>query len=347
MALLMEGTSYFAYLCKMDIFPTQNSTLSSAALNTYLQEKYGLGQTNCRLLIKNVSDTYLLEGLGVKYIFKIYRDAHRSLNEIKAEIELLDCLADGGAKVAQPIAALDGRKIQSFQAAEGLRNGVLFTYAKGTVVQNLNDAQLKLLGREMAKVHQIAAVAKLDHPRKTYTINSMLAQPLAVFKPAFEGLEAEYAYLEYAVHKVKAKLAQLDLSIFAYGYCHYDFLPKNFHFEGDENITFFDFDFAGKGHLVNDIASFYIHYFMEVLSGRLSQEEADRAFAVFVAAYSEENPLLEEELATVPLFGFAFWIFYLGFQYENFDDWSNLFFGPKYLKDRVALIKKWMDWYVE
>jgi len=38
------------------------------------------------------------------------------------------------------------------------------------------------------------------------------------------------------------KLAQLDVSAFSTGYCHFDFLPKNFHFDGD-SVTFFDFDF--------------------------------------------------------------------------------------------------------
>lgn len=266
--------------------------------------------------------------------------------EIKAEVELLNLLQANGAKVAYPLSALDGQQIQSFNAAEGTRYGVLFTFAKGEVVYHLNKVQLDTLGKEMALVHQISSTIELQNPRKEYNIDTMLLQPLAMIKPAFKGLEEEYAYLSKAVAQVVNKMEQLDMSQFAYGYCHYDFLPKNFHFEGDTQLTFFDFDFAGKGYLVNDIASFYIHYFMEIRNGKLSQEEADLAFAQFVASYRSLKPLSENELNAIPYFGFAFWIFYLGFQYENFDDWSNLFFGPSYLKARVALIKQWMDWYV-
>lgn len=39
---------------------------------------------NCRLLIHNVSDTYLLENCDEKYVFKLYKDSHRKLDEIKA-----------------------------------------------------------------------------------------------------------------------------------------------------------------------------------------------------------------------------------------------------------------------
>ena len=79
----------------------------------------------------------------------------------------------------------------------------------------------------------------------------------------------------------------------------------------------------------------------------IPKEEADKAFAVFVNGYREVRVLSDEELAAIPYFGFSFWIFYMGFHFENFDDWSNIFFGPKFLKDRTALIKKWVDWYVK
>jgi Ser/Thr protein kinase RdoA (MazF antagonist) len=129
------------------------------------------------------------------------------------------------------------------------------------------------------------------------------------------------------------------------GYCHYDFLPKNFHFTAANTITFFDFDFAGKGLLANDITSFYIHFFLETYYQKITQQQADERFAVFVKAYRSVRPLTESELKTISYLGFAFWVFYLGFQYDSFEDWSNFFFGPKFLKERVALLKKWTEWY--
>lgn len=331
----------------MDIFPAQYSTLSSKVLGVFLTEKYQLKEVSCRLLIHNVSDTYILENSTDKYIFKIYRDNHRKLEEIKAEVELLNLIAEQGGSVAYPIATIDGEQIQSFNAAEGIRYGVLFTYALGKVVPDMSDEQLATVGREMAKLHNITSSITLKNTRKEYSIETMLLKPLGVFKPAFNELTEEYAFLEETINKIAKKIESLNLQNFSYGYCQYDFLPKNFHFAEDGTLTFFDFDFAGQGHLINDIASFYIHYFLEVYAGKITQEEADRSFAVFVENYRKVRILSNEELAAIPYFGFAFWIFYLGFQYENYDDWSSIFFNTSYLKHRTALIKKWAGWYVK
>jgi Ser/Thr protein kinase RdoA (MazF antagonist) len=327
----------------MDVFPAQYSTLSSKALSEFLAIKYDLKNVTCRLLIHNVSDTYLLETETINYVFKVYRNSHRKLAEIKGEVELLNLLFEGKANVAHPIKDVEGKYIQSFNAAEGTRHGVMFSYALGTVVSDMNEEQLAAVGKEMAKIHNITATIELKSSRKEYSIDTMLLNPLAIFKPAFEDLKDEYIFLTQAVNQVAEKINKLDLSKFSYGYCQYDFLPKNFHFDETGHLTFFDFDFAGKGHLINDIASFYIHYFLEVYYGKMTQEKADKAFAVFVKNYRKVKSLSDEELAAIPYFGFAFWIFYLGFQYENFDDWSNIFFGPKYLKDRTTLIKKWVE----
>lgn len=328
----------------MDIFPTQYSTLSSLALKDFLELQYGFVQMKCRLLIHNVSDTYLLEDESTKYIFKIYRDSHRKLAEIKAEVELLNSLNENGASVAFPIKALDGEQIQSFNAAEGIRYGVLFNYALGKPVYDLSTSHLEILGKEMAKIHQITASIQLENPRKPYTIETMITQPIETLKPAFEELEEEYTLLQTMAGEVINKLSQFDLQSFSYGYCHYDFLPKNFHFQKNGKLTFFDFDFMGKGHFINDITSFNIHYFLECFHSKISQEQALQSFQVFISAYREHMPLSAEELKAIPYFGFGFWVFYLGFHYENFDDWSSIFFGPRYLKERVALIKKWLEW---
>jgi len=331
----------------MDIFPAQYSTLSSKALGVFLAEKYNLKEVSCGLLIHNVSDTYILENSTNKYIFKIYRDNHRKLEEIMAEVELLNLIHEQGGSVAHPIKDLNGEEIQAFNAAEGTRYGVLFTYALGVVVPNMSDEQLATVGKEMAKLHNITSAVKLKNTRKPYSIETMLLRPLEVFKPAFEELPGEYLFLEQTVHKIAKKIEALDLPNFSYGYCQYDFLPKNFHFAEDGKLTFFDFDFAGQGHLINDVASFYIHYFLEVYGGKITQQEADKSFAVFIENYRKVRNLSDDELSAIPYFGFAFWIFYLGFQYENFDDWSCIFFNSNYLKHRTALIKKWTEWYVK
>jgi Ser/Thr protein kinase RdoA (MazF antagonist) len=326
-------------------FPAQYSTLSAIALKNYIGVAYGLQLISCRFLLRGVSDTYIIEAIDAKYVLKIYREQHRPHDEIQAEVELLNLLKNGGASVAYPITAVDGSQLQQFDAPEGVRYGILFSYAEGAPVMDLNDDQLKTIGRQMANVHNITSVVRLSYPRREYSIETTLINPIKSIEPAFKDLPDEYAYLQDLAVKVAQKLSSLDTANFSYGYCQYDFLPKNFHFDDAGNLTFFDFDFAGKGLLVNDLMSFFVHFFMHVYTGRLTDEEAGRMFAVFVAAYRETRAVSDDELKAISYLGVGFWIFYLGFQHEHFDDWSNLFFGPKFIKDRVGLIKVWVDKY--
>jgi Ser/Thr protein kinase RdoA (MazF antagonist) len=330
----------------MKIFPTQYSLLSAAALKDALEELYGFNSMTCRLLIHNVSDTYILEKPSAQYIFKIYREAHRTLEEIRGEVELLNILREQGASIAYPIKDIKGNQIQSFNAAEGIRHGVLFKYAQGKVYQIMSDGQLATVGREMARIHRITSEVTLKYERKEFNLNTMLTLPLEKLRPAFENLTAEYIYLQETNKKVISWLEQLDLSKFGYGYCHYDFLPKNFHFQDNGNITFFDFDFAGKGHFANDLASFYAHFFLQVMFKASTQDEADRSFNVFIENYRSIRALTDVEIEAIPYFGYCWWVFYLGFQYENFEDWSNFFFSPKFIKERIGLIKTWVNWYI-
>jgi Ser/Thr protein kinase RdoA (MazF antagonist) len=329
----------------MSIFPTQYSTLSTAALGPHLSEIYGLPGLSGRYLLRGVSDTYLFQNEAAQYIFKIYREAHRTRPEIEGEVELLTYLQTHGARVAAPLPTQTGEFLVPFEAAEGRRFGVLFTFAPGEVARDLSEAQLRTVGREMATVHQLTAGLTLRHPRPRYDLETTLRQPLRVVAPAFHDNPEDYAYLQQLVAQVTAKLESFDLAAFSYGYCHYDFLPKNFHFDASGQVTFFDFDFAGAGYLVNDVMTFFVHYFLHRLHKVVSAEKAAEDFAVFVAAYREVRPLTDTELAAIPYLGVGFWLFYLEFQYRHFEDFSNAFFGPRFLRERVAWIRQWAAWY--
>ncbi|MFB6453849.1 phosphotransferase enzyme family protein [Chitinophaga sp. Hz27] len=326
-----------------NIFPTQYSTLSAAALNDHIQEKYGFQHTSCRILLRNVSDTYVVTNANDKWIFKIYRDAHRKHDQICGEVELLELLHEGGASVSYPVRDKEGKALQAFQAAEGMRYGVLFSWAKGEVIHHLNDRHLQTLGHEMATLHNISARINLKFPRQPFNVNTTIHEPLEVLKPAFIGLEEEYNYLHDTGMKISAALEKIAASQTNTGYCQYDFLPKNFHFDTDGTLTFFDFDFAGKGWIANDLMSFLVLYFFEVTHKKVTIAEAKDLFAKFLVAYKEVRPIQDEEIAALPMLGFGFWMFYLQFAYENFDDWSNGFFNSRYLAARTGLIKSWLE----
>jgi len=138
------------------------------------------------------------------------------------------------------------------------------------------------------------------------------------------------------------KLATLYTPAFSMGYCQFDFLPKNFHFEGD-SITLFDFDFLGYGWLVNDVMTFWQHLCLDVHFGKMTQDAADEAYDIFLRAYREIRPLSEQELAAVPYLSLGFWLFYSGFHTTH--DLFHPYVQPQHLKPRFGMVRQLMDKY--
>lgn len=328
------------------IFPAHYSTLSAIALKIHLIDAYQLDEsTTCKLLIRNVSDTYILENSSSKYIFKIYRDAHRKFEEIEAEVELLNILKENGNAVSYPIHDQDGNQIKQFNAIEGTRNGILFSFAEGKVFHDLDERHLNQLGKDIAKLHQTTANLKLRNERQPFNFETTLSAPLKTLKQHFKEMPEEYEYLQKIANKVIKKFDEFDTANFSYGYCHYDLFPKNFHFDDAGKITFFDFDFAGEGYLINDLMSFLNHYFFHGLNNLISPAQAEQDFTLFLNAYQEVRLLTDDEIKAIPFLGITFHIFFLKFFYDNYDDWSNPFLTPKFTKNRVDLIRKWEKQY--
>jgi len=319
------------------VFPASYSTLSPSALASLMAEKYGFENIQCQLLVIGVGDTYLVELPGVRFILRVYRRSHRNRSQIKTELELLLALKQAGIPVSYPIHDLSGELIQALEAVEGERHAVLFTYAPGSVVRILNEKQLRILGTQMARFHNVSATLKLDNNRWNFDFETTLFRPLDILKPFFaENLE-DYAWLENKAGLATKKIEQINPSGFSMGYCQFDFLPKNFHFEGD-SITFFDFDFMGYGWLVNDLVTFWQHLNLDVYAGRMLQKDADAAYATLIAAYREQRHLSDQELLAAPYLTLGFWLFYMSFHTTH--DQFRVHTQPSQLKVYIGFLRK-------
>ncbi|WP_224997422.1 phosphotransferase enzyme family protein [Cesiribacter sp. SM1] len=324
------------------IFPTAYSTFCTTALAGLVSENYGLSEAGCKMLLRGVGDTYLIQAAEGRFILRVYRSSHRNYAQIKAETELLMALKEARVAVSYPITDLAGNQIQRIQAAEGERHAVLFTYAPGKAYTVLNDKQLGELGRQMARFHDVSSAIDLGNSRWCFNLETTLFKPLAGLKPFFAEDPETYEWLCGAASRVQHKLSTLNTAAFSAGYCHFDFMPKNFHFDGDK-VTLFDFDFFGHGWLINDVMTFRQHLCLEVHYGKAVQEEADKAYSTFLEGYREYRSLSEDELAAVPYLGLGFWLFYLHF-YTTHDQFYPLL-QPLQLKARTALIRQLMERY--
>jgi Ser/Thr protein kinase RdoA (MazF antagonist) len=316
--------------------------ISCSILATFIREKYGLSKVQCKLLVRGVGDTYLIGAGQGQFILRIYRSSHRNLLQINEETVLLTILKEAGISVSYPIADLTGNFVQIIHTNERECNCVLFSFAPGKAESSLNKSQLQSLGHEMARFHNVSSAIDIGNSRWNFDVETTLFSPLKVLEPYFNENHEDYNWLQYAVAKASVQLSKFDTSLFSKGYCHFDFLPKNFHFDGN-NITFFDFDFYGYGWLANDVMTFWQHLCLDVHFGRMTQEAADEAYDIFLLAYQKYRPLNDTELAAVPYLSLGFWLFYMAFHTTH--DQFQIYVEPGHLKLRINLIRELMDKY--
>ena len=70
-------------------------------------------------------------GADEKYVFRIYRANWRSRNDIAYEVDALADMRKEDVAVSQALRRRDGDYLCTFEAPEGARNAVLFTFAPG------------------------------------------------------------------------------------------------------------------------------------------------------------------------------------------------------------------------
>ena len=324
------------------IFPVSYSTLDPDALGLFIAAAYGLNRCDCSLLLRGVSDTYLIRTDGDKFIFRVYRAGFRTVTDVQTETRLLHTLHKQRVSVSHPIKNLDGSYINGINAAEGERLGVLFTFAHGRSYQQLNDSQLTSLGVEMARFHNVSSIFEISRDARHINTTTTLFDPIRKVEPYFKTDPESYAWLKQSAEEVANRISKTDTSAFSSGYCQFDFLPKNFHFDESDKVTLFDFDFLGYGWLVNDIMSFWIHLNLDVFFNRITPEAGKQNFETFVSAYRTQRVVTEDELGLIPWLSLGFWVFYMGFHVTH-DQFYGMVKEPGQLKLRMGLIRKFTE----
>ncbi|WPQ61077.1 phosphotransferase [Chitinophaga sancti] len=325
----------------MTHFPVVSSILSAQYLVPLFQVKYNLSRdTTCRLLKAGVNHSYLVTDGDNKYIFRIYCINWRTKKDIAEEIRLLNLLRAHAMPVTYPIADFDNDYVQLLHAPEGLRYGVLFSYAHGEKILQYPTALHYKMGATIARLHQVTENFKLD--RVDYTPAVMVVDSFERLKGYLPLETEEMQWMQQAQDYLLKLYATIDHSRVRNGAVHMDLWFDNMNIANDE-FTIFDFDFCGNGMLCYDLA----YYILQVHSTeRENTEVCKEKVAAFLEGYSSITTISEEEKALIPAFGISMYFFYLGIQCQRYEDWSNTFLNEVYLKRFIKLlIKRYADLY--
>jgi Ser/Thr protein kinase RdoA (MazF antagonist) len=321
-------------------FPVINSTLSPDGLGQLIKRKYGLSdKTECRIFRLAMNHLYIVHDGENKYVFRVYTHNWRTKLDIEEELRLLTLLKEAGGMVgyvSKGSAIKEEQRRKEFEAPEGMRFGVLFSYAKGTKTAKFSHQTSFLIGQALAKVHQ--STESLELMRISYNAQNLLKNPVLRTKEFYSNNIAETEFLETLSAFLTPKLEHIDTQNMRYGTVHLDVWFDNLHIDDEKEITFFDFDFCGNGYLCFDISYFLFQLFATHVNEDEYQLKADS----FIKGYETITKISNEEKKFLPYACLAIMTYYISVQCDRFDYWTNIFLNEDHLKRMVGNLKRWI-----
>jgi Ser/Thr protein kinase RdoA (MazF antagonist) len=317
----------------MSPFPVISSILSASHLALFLRQRYGLSaNTSCKLLKTGINHSYLVSDGDDKRVFRVYSLEWRSETEINEEIHLLDLLRDGGVSVSYPLKDAGNSYIQQIAAPEGMRLGVMFSFAEGEKMLNLSEEQHYKIGEIMARIHSLTQGLQLQ--RVHYTPEVVLQRPFQYLNNFLPARSDEMAWMLSAQKYLLNEIAKADETQLRKGAVHLDIWFDNMNITKEGQVTIFDFDFCGNGWLAYDIA----YNILQIHSTERDVAERERKKKSFLEGYESVALISAEERRLLPILGVSLYFFYLGIQAQRFDNWSNVFFNETYLKRFIKML---------
>jgi len=314
-------------------FPVTSSILSAEHIGLLVANQYGLaGNVSCTLLKTGINHSYLVEHLTSKFVFRLYSLNWRSELEIEEEVRLLNLLKEKEVSVSFPIKDIDHRYIQFLEAPEGIRPGLLFSYAEGNKQLNFSADLHYKVGETMAKIHQ--ATFNLQLNRVSYTPTIVLEDSFLNLRKFLPVDSDEMAWMVSAQQYLIGEINKADITKLRSGAVHLDIWFDNMNITKDGQITIFDFDFCGNGWLCYDIA----YYILQLHSTEKGVTQRDLKVEAFLKGYESVTPISDEERRILPMLGVSLYFFYLGVQCQRYDNWSNVFLNETYLKRFINLL---------
>ena len=323
----------------MSSIPVLASTISPQYLEDLIISRYGLEKgTKCELLRTGMNHTYKIKSEYKNYILRLYSFNWRSKTEILEELELLLNLSNSGIAVSFPIKNSDMKYLNELAAPEGLRYFVLFSFAHGKKVRNLNNDLCLEIGGMVAEIHNEVEDRNIE--RITYGVENMIEESYKTVKNFFDRPNDSMDYLEKVNRVVTNRLGEADSLNLRKGIVHLDIWYDNMAITDNNKITIFDFDFCGNGLLITDV-SYFLNQLYHIETNKGRYEALKKAF---LEGYGKKAEITTEELELVPYLGWSTFMFYLGIQVKRLD-WSNIFLSENYLDMYVGRMKSWVDYH--
>jgi len=308
------------------------SQLSTSAVSQSIALQYDMPEiTDCKFYVLGLHDNYLIVSNKNKYILRVYRNDWRSDKEIQFELELLAYLGERNAPVATPILTKSDGLSFTIDSPEGKRKVALFHYADGYAPgKDITIEQSNLLGKAVAKVHQITGAFESHLSRQVLSLSYLLDDSIVAIE-SYLDLTSQ-RYLNDLKSQLKMALRSHSKKIENYCICIGDVNPTNFHINNKHDITLFDFDQCGYAD-----RCFEIGKFISSIHGTNNKDELSHSF---IEGYQTVRQLSPEELAAIPYYEIVSVIWVMAIHAYNANRIGYKYLEKPFWDRRLAILKK-------
>lgn len=320
--------------------PSISSILSPDYLASLVVQRFGCDPaTRCRILRTGVNHTYLITTREKKFVLRVYARNWRTELEINEELKLLTFLRKKNIAVSFPIKDMKGEYVLRINAIEGLRFAVLFSYAEGATIKNPSTETCFQLGVTMARLHQQTLNETIE--RRYYSAETLVKWAFELARNHFGASSDEMEYFKKAQTSISNEFDRIDQAVVRKGVVHLDIWQDNLKVDKDGLITIFDFDNIGNGPFFLDMG----YTLMSLYRHEPDKEQYRQKREGFLQGYRSISSLTKAEESLIPYGGLAVWLHYTGVHVQRFDDFSNPFLSPDFLKHWIKIARQWMEYH--
>lgn len=286
-------------------FSMIKSLVDPLIINEFVKENYAFdGPIDTSVLFIGINDMYLVKTKDQKYVLRLSRVEKyltMSDSEFLFELEWLEFLNQHDVPVSYPIRRIDNHLCGLISASEGPRYATLFSYAEGTTDMGKNQAFI--LGKTLAQLHLASDLFETTLTRVHLDLHHLIHYPIEQIKNFLgEAYQEKYLFLDEIAEELAQKISMMELTEGSYGIVAGDIHGGNQHFDKNNQITLFDFEFCAFGYRLYDIATF-----------RWSRgRDDDRLWDAFLNGYQSIRALNDEEIQMINIFVKARHIWWMG-----------------------------------
>lgn len=299
----------------MSGFPVIKSLVSPEALGQTLAATYGLSGVRCQLLTASMRDVYRVDSDTGRYTLFLYHAGRRTVEEIRAEWELIAFLNAESVPVAPAVRQSDGELLLTMAAPEGVRYGVLSAFVEGEVFRRRHSPEAaRRYGHAIARVHGLTDEWPCPLLRSPVDFAAIVERPAAAFARVYPDRSKDITLLNQAVDLLRPRMEALPREALDYGLIHGDVIRTNAQVADDGQVTLLDFDLSGPGWRAYDIATFL---------GSLERMAEQEALAsAFLEGYQQIREITDAVRQALPLWAAARAVFDVGNPALLADTWG-------------------------